>query len=51
MHLLYQLLVGQREYTTQPKGSVCCHIIDTKSAVLLLIFMNKFLLALYLSFS
>ena len=44
-------LAGQCEYTTQPKDSFWCHIIGTKSAVLLLIFRNKFVLALYLSFS
>ena len=38
-------------YTTQPKGSFWCHVIDTKGAVLLLIFINKFVLVLYLSFS
>ena len=51
IHLLYESLVGQCEYTTQPKGSFWCHIIDTKGAVLLLIFINKFVLVLYLSFS
>ena len=47
--LLYESLVGQCEYTAQPKGSFWCHVIDTKGAVL--IFINKFLLVLYLSFS
>ena len=51
MHLLSESLVGQCEYTTQPKGSFWCHVIDTKGAVLLLIFINKFVLVLYLSFS
>ena len=49
--MLYESLVGQCEYTTQPKGSFWCHVIDTKGAVLLLIFINKFVLVLYLSFS
>ena len=39
-----KLRVGQCEYTTQLKGSFWCHIIDTKGAVLLLIFINKFVL-------
>ena len=50
LHLLYESLVGQCEYTTQPKGSFWCHVIDTKDVVLLLIFINEFLLVLYLSF-
>ena len=49
--LLYESLVGQCEYTTQPKGSFWCHVIDAKDAVLSLIFINKFVLVLYLSFS
>ena len=51
LHLLYESLVGQCEYTTEPKGSFWCHVIDTKDVVLLLIFINEFLLVLYLSFS
>ena len=39
------------EYTTQPKGSFWCHVFVRKGAVLILIFMNKFVLVLYLSFS
>ena len=38
-------------YTKQPKNSFWCHVIDTKGAVLLLLFMNKFVLFLDLSFS
>ena len=37
IHLLYESLVGQYEYTAQPKGSFWCHITNTKDAVLLLI--------------
>ena len=47
-------LVRQYEYTTQPKGSFWCHVIDTKGAALLLILINKFVFVfaiLYLSFS
>ena len=52
LHLLYESLVGQCEYTTQPKGSFWCHVIDTKGAVLLLIFTNEFVfIVLCLSFS
>ena len=49
--MLYESLVGQCEYTTQPKVSFWCHVIDTKGAVLLLIFITKFVSFLYLSFS
>ena len=53
--MLYESLVGQCEYTKQPKGSFWCHVIDTKGtgavAVLLLILINKFVLVLYYSFS
>ena len=42
IHKLHESLVGQCEYTTQPKGSFWCHVIDTKGAVLLLILLNKF---------
>ena len=51
IHLLYESLVGQCEYTTQPKGSFWCHVIDTKGAVLLLIFINTFVSLLQLSLS
>ena len=51
IHLLYESLVGQCEYTTQPKGSFClpfwCHVIDTKGAVLVVILLNKFVLVLF----
>ena len=51
IHLLYESLVGQCEYTTQPKGSFWCHVTDTKGAVLLLIFINTFVSLLQLSLS
>ena len=51
INLLYESLVVQCENTTQPNGSFWCHVINIKGAVLLLIFMNKFVLVLYLSFS
>ena len=44
-------LVGQCEYTTKPKGFFWCHVIDTKGAVSLLIFINRLVLVLYHSFS
>ena len=45
-------LVGQCEYTTQPKGSFWCHVIDTKGAVLSMIFTKEFVfMVLCLSFS
>ena len=50
MHLINESLVGQCEYTAQPKSSFWCHVIDTKGAVLL-IFIHKFVLVLYLSYS
>ena len=38
--------------TTQPKGFFSCHFIDTKGALLLLIFRNGFVfIVFYLSFS
>ena len=43
----YELLVGQCEYTAQPKGSFWCHVIDTKSAILLVMLLNKFVLVLF----
>ena len=52
IHLLYESLVGQCEYTKQPKGSFWCHVVDTKGSVLLLIYKNKFqFIVLDLSFS
>ena len=42
-------LVGKCEYTTPPKGSFWCHVIDTKGAVLLVILINKFVLVLFYS--
>ena len=50
IHLLYDSLIGQCEYTTQPKGSFWCHVIDTKGAVLLLIFVNKFVFCTFHSY-
>ena len=47
--MLYESLVGQCEYTTQPKGSFWCHDIDTKGAILL-VFLNKFVLVLFHSY-
>ena len=47
MHMLYESLVGQCEYTTQPKGSFWCHVIDIKSAILLMVLLNKFLFVLF----
>ena len=48
---MYDSLVGKCEYRTQPKDSFWCHVIDTRGAVLSLIFMNKFGLVFYFSFS
>ena len=45
--MLYESLVGQCEYTTQPKGFFWCHVIDTKGAMLLVILLNKFVLVLF----
>ena len=45
--MLYESLVGQCEYTPQPKGSFWCHVIDTKGAILLVILLNKFALVLF----
>ena len=45
--MLYESLVGQCEYTTQPKGSFWCHVIDTKNAILLVMLLNKFVLVLF----
>ena len=47
IHMLYESLVGQCEYTTQPKGSFWCHVIDTKGAILLVMLLNKFVLVLF----
>ena len=47
IHILYESLVGQCEYTTQPKKSFWCHVIDTKGATLLVILLNKFVLVLF----
>ena len=33
MHLLNESLVGECEYTIQPKGSFLCHVIDAKGSV------------------
>ena len=32
--MLYESLAGQCEYTTQPKGSFLCHVIDVNGTVL-----------------
>ena len=46
--LFYESLVGQCEYTTEPKGPFWCYVIDTKGVLLLLLllllltFMNTF---------
>ena len=47
IYLLYESLIGQCEYITQPKGFFYCHIIDKKGAVLLVILLNKFVLFLF----
>ena len=47
--MLYESLVGQCEYTTQPKDSFWRHVIDTNGAILLVILLNKFVLVLFLS--
>ena len=47
MHMLYESLVVECEDTTQPKGSFCCHVINTKGAILLVILLNKFVLVLF----
>ena len=52
IHLLYDSLFGQCEYTTETKSSFWYHFINTKGALLLLIFSNGFVfIVLYLSFS
>ena len=45
--MLYESLVGQCEYTAQPKGSFWCHVIDTNGAILFVILLNRFVLALF----
>ena len=45
--MLYESLVGQCEYTTQPKDSFWRYVIDTNGAILLVILLNKFVLALF----
>ena len=47
MHMFYESLVGQCEYTTQPISSFWCHVIDTKSAIFLVMLLNKFVLVLF----
>ena len=47
IHMLHESIVGQCEYTTQPKGFFWCHVIDTKGAILLVILLNKFVLVLF----
>ena len=46
--VVFGSLVGQCQYTTQPKGSFWCHVIDTKCAVLLVILLNEFILVLFI---
>ena len=36
MHLLYESLLGECEYRTQPKGYFWCHVADAKRALLLI---------------
>ena len=45
--MLYESLVVQCGYATQPKGSFWCHVIDKKRAVLLVTLLNKFILVLF----
>ena len=45
--MLYESLVGQCEYKSQPKCSFWCHVIDTKGAILLVIILNKFVSVLF----
>ena len=47
IRLLYQSLVGQCEYKTQPKDCFWFHVIDTKGTILLVILLNKFVLVLF----
>ena len=39
-------LVGQCEYTTQPKGSFWFHVIDARGDILLVMLLYKFALVL-----
>ena len=51
MHLLYETLAGQCEYTAQPKGSFWYHSIDTKGGLLLMVLTSKLVfIVLFLSF-
>ena len=50
IHMLSESLVGQCEYTKQPKGSFWCHVIDIEDATLLVILLNKFVLVLFHSY-
>ena len=43
--MLYESIAGQCEYTTQAKGSIWCHVIDTKGAIVIL--LNKLLFFLF----
>ena len=45
--MLYESLVRQCECTAQPKGSSWCHVIDAKGAILSVMLVNKFVLALF----
>ena len=47
MHILYESLFGQCEYTAQPKGSFWCYVIDKKGAILLVMLLKKFVLVLF----
>ena len=44
IHFAVEWLFGECEYTTQSKSSFCCHFIDTKGAVWLLIFTSELVL-------
>ena len=45
--MLYESLVRQYDYKTQPKGSFWCHVTDTKGAILLVIPLSKCALVLF----
>ena len=47
MHMLYESLVGQCEYTSHPKVPFWCHVIDTKGAIVSVILLNIFVLVLF----
>ena len=49
MLLLHESVAGQCAVYTS--GSFCCHVIDTTSKVLILVFINEFVLVLYILFS